>query len=171
MALRNSEMNTGQVSIPGSVVSVIQFVTFMLGSELYGIDIQNVEEIVGMTHINSVPDGPVWMKGVINLREKVIPVIDMRLRFRMPENEYTDTTVILIVSFKGKSIGLVVDSVSDVNSLDVSLVQDAPHFASDVESAVIRGICPVNDVPVVLLDLDRLLTSDELAALDAGTAA
>ena len=167
--MRNSELRDFMDMNRSSVASSLQFVTFMLGTELYGIDILKVEEIVGMSRINPVPDCPPWMKGVINMRGKVIPVIDMRVRFRMAAVDYTGMTVILVVSFREKSLGLIVDSVSDVNSIDLDLVQDSPHFGSDVETAVIRGICPVDGAPVVLLDLDKLLSVEDMALIEAGT--
>jgi purine-binding chemotaxis protein CheW len=143
-----------------------QYVSFIIEKEFYGVDILKVQEIVGMTKITSVPSMAAYMKGVINLRGKVVPVVDMRMKFRMPERAYDMTTVILIVSVKGREVGMIVDSVSDVIDIPREKIQDTQHFKASIEAEFIIGIGNVDDNLIILLDVDRILSADELEHID-----
>lgn len=145
-----------------------QFVTFRIGEEIYGVKVLSVHEIIGMTKITHVPSGMSmnFMKGVINLRGNVVPVVDMRLKFNMPEREYDDLTVILIVELKDRLIGMIVDTVSDVVGLDSKNIQETPHFSANVDTNFIDGIGNLNDDLIIVLDIDKILTSDQLPEID-----
>lgn len=139
-----------------------QYVTFTIEKEIYGVDVLKVHEIIGMTKITHVPNSMGFMKGIINLRGRVVPVVDMRVKFKMDGREYDDMTVILIVEVKGVLVGMIVDTVSDVIDLKVSDVQETPHFSTKIETDYIKGIGNNNEDLVILLDVDRILTTDEL---------
>jgi purine-binding chemotaxis protein CheW len=142
-----------------------QFVTFTIGEELYGVDVTKVQEIIGMTQITHVPNTVIFMKGVINLRGAVVPVIDMRLKFRMSEKEYDSFTVIIIVEVKERLIGMIVDAVSDVANVPVGSIQDTPHFTSKIETDFIQGIGQIEQNLVIILDVDTILSSEDIATV------
>jgi len=144
-----------------------KFVTFLIGEETYGVDVLRVEEIIGMTEITHVPNTTSFMKGVINLRGSVVPVVDMRMKFEMEGRDYDTFTVILIVEVKGRSIGMIVDSVSDVVSIPVASIQDTPNFTSSIETNFIMGIGQLNDKLIIMLDVESVLTQDELKRIDS----
>ncbi len=143
-----------------------QFVTFMIGGETYGVAVLKVQEIIGMTQITHVPNTMVFMKGVINLRGSVVPVVDMRIKFGMEERSYDAFTVIIIVEVRERMIGMIVDSVSDVIGIPVKSIQDTPHFSARIETDFISGIGQVEDKLVIILDVDRILSSEEMSEMD-----
>ncbi len=147
-----------------------KYLTFSLGSEEYGIGILKVKEIIGMMRITPVPQTPEFVKGVINLRGKVIPVIDLRLRFDMGENGYTDRTCIVVVEIEGPAgklhIGVVVDSVSEVLNIRGADIEDTPSFGTSLNSHYILGMAKTAGAVKILLDIDRVLSSDEMNILD-----
>ncbi|MCX7679720.1 MAG: chemotaxis protein CheW [Spirochaetes bacterium] len=146
--------------------AVKQYVTFMIGNEYYGVEVLKVQEIIGMTQIVYVPNSADFMKGVINLRGTVVPVVDMRKRFRMPEREYDMFTVIIIVEVKNRMIGMIVDSVSDVVEMEESEIQETPHFAVKIETDYIRGMGQVDDKLVIILDIDKILSASDLEKMN-----
>jgi purine-binding chemotaxis protein CheW len=123
---RNSGMDTA--------VQEEQYVTFVIDEETYGIEVLRVQEIIGMTVITHVPNSMAFMKGVINLRGSVVPVVDMRIKFNMKERGYDNFTVIIIVEVKERMIGMIVDAVSDVVGLPLNSIQDTPHFSTKIET-------------------------------------
>lgn len=147
-----------------------KYLTFSLGGEEYGIGILKVKEIIGMMRITPVPQTPDFVKGVINLRGKVIPVIDLRLRFSMGENGYTDRTCIVVVEIDGSAgklhIGVVVDSVSEVLNIRGADIEDTPSFGTNLNSQYILGMAKTGGAVKILLDIDRVLSSDEMELLD-----
>lgn len=143
-----------------------QFVTFLINKESYGVEVLKVKEILGMTDITPVPNSLIFMKGVINLRGEVVPVVDMRLKFEMTEKEYDTFTVIIIVEVKRRLIGMIVDAVSDVASIPVNSIQQTPHFTSKIETDFISGIGQLNDQLIIILDVDKILTTDEFNRID-----
>ncbi|HOM87850.1 MAG TPA: chemotaxis protein CheW [Spirochaetota bacterium] len=143
--------------------STEQFVTFIIGNETYGIEVLKVQEIIGMTRITYVPNTLPYMKGVINLRGSVVPVIDMRKKIGMDEIAYNAFTVIIITEVKGKLIGMIVDSVQDVVTIPIQKIQDTIHFTSQIATDYIKGIGQIDNNLVIILDVDRLLTADEIA--------
>lgn len=143
-----------------------QYVTFVIGEETYGVEVLKVQEIIGMTQITHVPNAMSFMKGVINLRGSVVPVVDMRIKFTMSEREYDAFTVIIIVEVRGRMIGMIVDSVSDVVSIPVKGIQDTPHFSAKIETDFIMGIGQIEEKLVIILDVDRIMSSEEMTELE-----
>jgi purine-binding chemotaxis protein CheW len=146
-----------------------KYLTFSLDGEEYGIGILKVKEIIGMMRITPVPQTPGYVKGVINLRGKVIPVLDLRTRFRMPSADYTERTCIIVVEIdtvKGKlHIGIVVDSVSEVINIKGSDIEDTPAFGTTLDTDYILGMAKAGGSVKILLDIDRVL-NEELVTLD-----
>ena len=142
-----------------------QFVTFFIGDELYGVSVLKVQEIIGMNLITHVPNTLPYLKGVINLRGSVVPVIDMRLKFEMPEREYDSFTVIIIVEVKDRLVGMIIDAVSDVLSIPVTVIQEVPHFSSKIETDFIESIGQKGDELIIILDVERVISIEELNEL------
>ena len=139
-----------------------KFLTFVLGEEIYGIEILKAREIIGLMDITTVPQTPDYMKGVINLRGKVIPVIDLRMKFSMQEEEHTQETCVIVVEVHNTSIGLIVDSVSEVSDIRDGEIENAPRFGQGIDTSFIMGIGKVKDKIIILLDIDTVLSSEEL---------
>jgi purine-binding chemotaxis protein CheW len=146
-----------------------KYLTFFLNEEEYGISILKVREIIGMMPVTSVPLAPEFIKGVINLRGKVIPIVDLRRKFGMPDAEYTDRTCIIVVEIKGTSsqipMGIVVDSVSEVLNIRASDIEETPSFGGALKAEYILGIGKMDGGIKILLDIDKVLNSDEIVAL------
>ena len=147
-----------------------KYLTFTLAEEEYGIGILKIKEIIGMMPITSVPQTPEFVKGVINLRGKVIPVIDLRLRFGMGEIDYTERTCIIVVEIEGQTgtvlIGIVVDSVSEVLNVKGDEIEDTPTFGTKLDTEYILGMAKMKGGVKILLDIDQVLSSKEIAALE-----
>lgn len=148
-----------------------QYLTFSLAGEGYGIDILKVQEIRGWAPVTQMPNTPAFVRGVMNLRGAIVPVIDLRLRFGLTAVEYTKTTVVIVVTVQAATgnriIGVVVDGVSDVLNVDESDIQPAPDFGATVRTEFIGGLVTTETGMVMLLDMDRLLSVEELFALAA----
>lgn len=148
-----------------------KYLTFMIGKEAFGLGVLKVREIMGIQDITAVPQTPAYLKGVINLRGKVIPVIDLRLKFGLPTIEYTRRTCIIVVQVKGAAaalpMGIVVDEVSEVLTLTAADIEDTPDFGSNVETHYILGMAKTKGRVKILLDIDRVLTSQEISGLEA----
>jgi purine-binding chemotaxis protein CheW len=146
-----------------------KYLTFTLAQEEYGIGILKIKEIIGMIPITSVPQTPPFVKGVINLRGKVIPVIDLRLRFNMEAMEYNERTCIVVVEIGRRStditIGLVVDSVSEVLNIKHEDIEDTPTFGTTLDTDYIFGMAKIDSRVKILLDIDTVLGGDEIAVL------
>jgi len=147
-----------------------KYLTFSLAAEEYGLGILRVKEIIGLMPVTSIPQAPDFVKGVINLRGKVIPVIDLRLRFCMPEVEPTDKTCIIVVEVKGPSgpiqTGIVVDSVSEVLNIKSEDIEETPSFGAALDANYILGMAKINGGVKILLEIDRVLRSDDLRILE-----
>ena len=147
-----------------------KYLTFSLADEEYGVGILKIKEIIGMMPITTVPQTPEFVKGVINLRGKVIPVIDLRLRFGMKKSDYTDRTCIIVVDLKSQAtdilIGVVVDSVSEVLNIKGEDIEDTPTFGTSLNTAYILGMAKMEGGVKILLDIDRVLSEEEVAALE-----
>jgi purine-binding chemotaxis protein CheW len=134
-----------------------KYLTFLLTKEDYGLEIHYVTEIIGIQKITKVPDLPNFIKGVINLRGKVIPVMDMRARFNLPNREYDERTCIIVVNIQDQALGLVVDRVNEVVTIPAEQVEDPPAASKGSAARFIRGIGKVDEGVKVLLKVDRLL--------------
>ena len=142
-----------------------QAVTFALGSEEYGVDIAQVQEINRMVTITNVPRAPQFMEGVINLRGRLIPIIDLRTRFGMDRSERTKDTRIVVTEIGTKRVGMVVDSVSEVLRIPVEQIEDAPDLVAGVDTEYIRGVGKMGDRLIIMLDLGRVISTGEKTEL------
>ncbi len=146
-----------------------KYLTFQLAEEGYGIGILKVREIIGMLPVTPVPQTPLFLKGVINLRGQVIPVVDLRLKFGLMEEEYTERTSIIVVEVKGLSnnipIGIVVDTVSEVLNIQAQEIEKAPTFGSAINTGFILGMAKTEGGVKILLNIDQVLSAEELGAL------
>ena len=147
-----------------------KYLVFHLGEEEFAIQVQKVREIMGVQDITQVPQTPPYVKGVINLRGKVIPVIDLRLKFTMPAKEYTHRTCIIVVQVCGERgtqlMGIVVDGVAEVVQVAGADVEDTPSFGKEVEIPYVMGLAKLKGRVKILLDIDQVMTARELARLD-----
>ncbi len=147
-----------------------KYLTFTLNHEEYGIGILKIKEIMGMMPITSVPRTPDFVKGVINLRGKVIPVVNLRSKFAMDEIEDTKRTCIIVVEIEGCSgkllMGVIVDSVSEVLNIKGEEIEDAPAFGTGLETDYILGMAKIEGGVKILLDIDRVLSAEEICLLD-----
>ncbi|MGR3301897.1 MAG: chemotaxis protein CheW [Candidatus Scalindua sp.] len=139
-----------------------KFLTFVLGSEVYGIEILKVREIIKLMDITTVPRTPDYLKGVINLRGKVIPIVDLRSKFSMPEIEHTQETCIIVAEVNQTSIGIIVDSVSEVSNINSEEIEEAPHLGQDIDTDFILGLGKTKERIVILLDIALVLSSEDL---------
>lgn len=143
-----------------------KYLTFRLAEEEYGVEILKVREINGLMNITAVPQMPPHAKGVINLRGKVIPVIDLRLKFGLPEIEHTEQTCIIVVDV-GREIGIIVDTVSEVLDIPAEKIEPPPTMGGDVDTSFILGMGKVNEAVKILLDIDKVLEANELSEVSA----
>lgn len=141
---------------------VHEFLTFKLGSEEYGIEILKVKEIRSKDVITSIATAPKFIKGVINLRGTIVPIIDLRVKFQLDSAEYNEFTVVIILHLAEQVMGVVVDSVSDVLALTGEQIKPAPEFGAGLDTKYISGIGSVEDRMLILMDIERLLSSKEL---------
>jgi purine-binding chemotaxis protein CheW len=148
-----------------------EFLTFTLGREEYAIDILKVQEIRGYESVTSIANAPAFIKGVINLRGTIVPIVDLRIKFGLGLVEYTPFTVVIILNVADRVVGAVVDSVSDVISLAPGQVHPAPDFSSQVGTDFILGLGTVEDRMLILVDIEKLMLSREMALVDDALAA
>lgn len=142
-----------------------QFLTFTIEEEEYGIEILRVQEIKGLSKIRPIPNAPHYVKGVMNLRGAVVPILDLRSRFGIAEADYNQFTVIIMVSVGGKMFGLVVDAVSDVLNIAKEQIEETPDVGGDVDTSFFRGMGKVGEKLVLLLNIDKLLASEKIESL------
>jgi len=149
-----------------------EFLTFMLSGEEYGVDILRVQEIKGWDDVTSVPNMPEYIRGVINLRGTIVPIIDLRRRFDLEALEYGPTTVVIVLrvicdGHADRTMGIVVDGVSDVYQVETENLKHSPEFGTAVDTEFVQGIASVEKKMVVLLNIDHMLNSRELSIVDA----
>ncbi len=142
-----------------------KYLTFVLADETYGFEILKVREIIGMMDITSIPRTPDFVHGVINLRGKIIPVIDLRLKFGMPSTEQTEETCIIVVNIADVEVGTVVDQVSEVLDVAGADIEDAPSFGVSVDTDFILGMGKAEDRVTILLDVDKVFGDGDMGAL------
>jgi len=162
-------MNTPDETSPGAAKATEQgdkFLQFQLDGELYGIAISKVREINGLMDITAVPQTPVFMKGLINLRGKVVPVIDLRLKFGLAETVYDARTSIIVIEFQAihghVQMGIIVDTISEVIGLSERQIEPAPNFGARLKKEYIRGVAKIRERVVIILDIDLILTDEDL---------
>jgi purine-binding chemotaxis protein CheW len=145
-----------------------EFIVFRLGQEDYGIDILKVQEIRGYDAVTTIANMPDFIKGVINLRGNIVPIVDLRLKFRLASAEYTDLTIVIILNIAARMIGIVVDSVSDVIALADEQIKPAPRFDSSLDAQYILGLGTLDDRMLILVDIERLMSNREMNLIEAG---
>jgi purine-binding chemotaxis protein CheW len=148
-----------------------KYLTFQLGREEFAIHVLKVREIMGIQDITAVPQTPDYLKGVINLRGKVIPVVDLRLKFGLSQADYTQRTCIIVVQIQGAGggvlMGTIVDAVSEVMTLSANEIEDTPDFGDGVRTPYLLGMAKIKGKVKILLDIDQVLTSQELRGLES----
>lgn len=152
------------------LTTAAEFLTFALGSEEYGVDILKVKEIRGYDAVTRLPDAPDYIKGVINLRGTIVPVVDMRLKFRLERAEYTALTVMIVLNVADRVVGMVVDSVSDVVQLSAEQVRAVPEIGATIDRQFLTGIGTLDERMLILLDIERLMSSTEMGLVTAQAA-
>jgi purine-binding chemotaxis protein CheW len=143
-----------------------EYLTFTLGPEEYAIDILKVQEIRGYEQPTTIANAPGFIKGVINLRGIIVPIVDLRIKFGVGQAEYTPFTVVIILSISGRVVGIVVDGVSDVTSLRSDQVRPAPEFAATVDTRYIKGLGTLGERMLIVVDIERLMMSGEMGLVD-----
>jgi purine-binding chemotaxis protein CheW len=146
-----------------------EFLTFRLGAEEYGIDILKVQEIRSYESPTRIANAPAFIKGVVNLRGVIVPIVDLRLKLGCETVEYNTFTVVIVLNVKGRVVGAVVDSVSDVLALEGESIKPAPEMSSAVDSGFITGIGSVSERMLILIDIEGLMSSDEMGLINAAT--
>lgn len=141
-----------------------QFLTFTLGDEEYGIEILKVQEIKGYSAFTPIPNAPAYIKGVMNLRGTVVPVVDLRTKFNMAQTDYNQFTVVIIVSVGSRIFGLIVDAVSDVLNIAGQAIDPTPELGADVDTSFMTGMAKTGERLIALLDIERVIGADALAA-------
>ncbi len=146
---------------------VLQWVTFRLRDEIYGINVMGVKEVLRYTEIAPVPGAPSYVLGIINLRGNVVTVIDTRERFALPSGELTDQSRIVIIEADEHVVGVLVDSVAEVVYLRQSEIETTPNVGNEESAKFIQGVCHKNDELLILVDVDKMLSTDEWAELES----
>jgi purine-binding chemotaxis protein CheW len=145
-----------------------EFLTFRLGGESYGIEILKVQEIRGYEAPTVIANAPPFIKGVINLRGVIVPILDLRIKFRLPQAQYDEFTVVIILNVAQRVVGVVVDSVSDVVTLGADSIRETPEFATAAfDTRFITGLAAVDERMVILLDIEKLMTGADMALVDS----
>jgi len=152
---------TAVTTVAGVDDPILQWVTFRLDDEVYGVNVMQIKEVLRYSEIAPVPGAPTFVLGIINLRGSVVTVMDTSQRFGLEPGEITDATRIMILEIGGKVIGILVHSVSEVVYLRQSEIEASPNVGNDDASKFIQGVCNKNDVLLILVDLDKLLSEDE----------
>lgn len=143
-----------------------EYLTFTLGREEYAIDILRVQEIRGYDQVTAIANSPAFIKGVINLRGAIVPIVDLRIKFGVGVVEYTPFTVTIILNVGGRVVGMVVDSVSDVLALESSKILPAPEFSSSLDTRYIHGLGSIDERMLIVVDIEKLMLSADMALVD-----
>ncbi len=157
-----------QATVDGNVAaSPREYLTFRLDQEEYGIDILKVQEIRGYEKPTRIANAPAFIKGVVNLRGTIVPIIDMRLKFNCAKAEYNSFTVVIILNLRNRIVGIVVDSVSDVMELAPENLKAAPEIDSSIDSSAVVGLGSVGDRMLILLEIEKLMSSADMGLVSA----
>ena len=149
-----------------SIASTLEFLSFTLGEEEYGIDIQKVQELRGYDAVTRIANVPQFIKGVVNLRGIIVPIIDMRIKFDLGTPSYDQFTVVIVLNIGGRVVGMVVDSVSDVITLSPEQIKPAPEMGSVLDTDYLIGLGTLDERMLILVDIDRLMSSDEMGLIE-----
>jgi purine-binding chemotaxis protein CheW len=148
----------------------LEFLSFTLGEEEYGIDIQKVQELRGYDAVTRIANAPAFIKGVVNLRGIIVPIIDMRVKLNLGDPTYDQFTVVIVLNIGGRVVGMVVDSVSDVITLTPDHIKDPPQMGSLLDTDYLIGLGTVNERMLILMDIDRLMSSEEMGLIERAAA-
>ena len=151
--------------------STRELLTFTLGKEEYGIDILRVQEIRGYDAVTAIANTPEFIKGVVNLRGIIVPIIDMRIKFHLGNATYNETTVVIILSLTKRVVGMVVDGVSDVTALTADQIRPAPQFSPSLDVQYITGIGTVDHRMIIVMDIEKLMASGDMDLVELAAAA
>ena len=143
-----------------------EYLTFVLGEEQYGLEILKVQEIRGYDAVTQIANTPDFIKGVVNLRGKIVPIVDLRIKFNLGKVEYDEFTVVIILNLNGRVVGIVVDGVSDVMALKEEQIRDVPSLVSNIDTKYIVGLASVEEQMFILVDIEQLMSSQEMALID-----
>ena len=143
----------------------LQLVSFTVGDELFAVDILRVQEINRMMSLTKVPQSPPGVEGVINLRGRIIPVLDLRVQFGFPKSEQSEHTRIIVIEVKGSTIGFVVDSVREVMRINSNIVEPSPQMGTSIDSSYVSGVAKLDDQLLILLELENLLSTESLKSI------
>lgn len=160
-------MNLIAEQAENTVATESEFLTFVLGSESYGIDILKVQEIRGYDAVTPIANTPAFIKGVINLRGKIVPIVDLRVKFNIGRVEYNEFTVVIILNLGGRVVSIVVDGVSDVMRLDAGQIRAVPDIVASIDTRYITGLATVAEKMFILIDIERLMNSQEMELIDS----
>ena len=159
--------DTTSVNAAGSLSTIREFLAFKLGREEYGIDILKVQEIRGYESVTRIANAPEFIKGVINLRGTIVPIIDMRIKFNLGEPSYDQFTVVIILNIGARIVGMVVDSVSDVMMLSPEQIRPAPSMGTALDTEYLMGLGTIDERMLILVDIERLMSNAEMGLVDA----
>ena len=143
-----------------------EYLTFSLGDEHYAVDILKVQEIRGYGSVTKIANAPTFIKGVINLRGAIVPIIDLRIKFNVGEAHYDEFTIVIVLNLADRVVGMVVDGVSDVVSLAGEQIKNPPDFSANFDSEYILGLATVDEQMLIIVDIEKLMSSDEMALVD-----
>ncbi len=163
-------MQATQEALNSETITNNEFLSFTLGKEEYGIDILKVQEIRGYDAVTVLANTPEFIKGVINLRGIIVPIVDMRIKFNLGNVTYDQLTVVIILNVAKRVVGMVVDGVSDVISLTSEQIKPAPEFGASLDTQYIMGLGTLDDRMIILADIERLMTSNDMALVEATAA-
>jgi len=143
-----------------------EFLTFVLGEENYALDIMTVKEIRGYESVTKIAKAPPYIKGVLNLRGDIVPIIDLRIKFEVGKATYDEFTIVIMLMIGDRVVGIVVDEVSDVIKVDADDIRPAPEFGVAFDSAYLHGLTTINEQMIILVNIEKLISSDELGLYD-----
>jgi purine-binding chemotaxis protein CheW len=167
MTLQQNMQNAAEAAAAAVSGASSEYLTFRLAEEEYGIEILKVQEIRSWEAPTTIANAPAFIKGVINLRGNIVPIVDMRIKFNLGKAEYNQFTVVIILNVAGRVVGMVVDSVSDVIELTAEQVREVPEFSSStVDTQYITGLGTVDERMLILVDIEQLITSPDMALVD-----
>ena len=164
--MQTEQTTTFSRAIVGGSSSGSEFLAFKLGQEEYGIDILKVQEIRGYDSVTRVANAPEFIKGVINLRGTIVPIVDMRIKFKLGEPSYDQFTVVIILNIASRVVGIVVDSVSDVMTLTQEQIRPAPAMGTMLDSDYLIGLGTIDDRMLILIDIEALMTSGDMGLIE-----
>jgi purine-binding chemotaxis protein CheW len=161
-----SAVNSTENRASNAASAAGEYLTFVLGTEEYGLDILKVQEIRGYDAVTQIANTPDFIKGVVNLRGKIVPIVDLRIKFNLGKVEYDEFTVVIILNLSGRVVGIVVDGVSDVMALKEEQIRDVPSLVTSINTKYIVGLATVEEQMFILVDIEKLMSSEEMELIE-----